>query len=102
MFERVEHMPLIKSILAPRSVLLAPVLFLLASPAVQAQFSCTGGGNNSGNWTTASSWTNCNGTYPNNGQPSGSDTYDATVTNGDSTLSSAVTVDNVTIDPGAS
>jgi hypothetical protein len=66
------------------------------SVARAQNFSCTASG---GAWTTAGDWSSCNGTFPNNGQPSASDTYDATVA-GNTTLGSAVTVGNVTIDSG--
>jgi hypothetical protein len=66
-----------------------------APAAYAANFSCQSTG---GSWTTAGDWTGCNGTFPDNG---GGNTYDATVTSGTSTLSSAVTVGNVTIDSGA-
>jgi hypothetical protein len=80
------------------SMAMAIVILALAcagAPAAYAQFSCQSTG---GNWTTASSWTNCNGVFPNNG---GGNTYDSTVTSGTSTLTAAVTVGNVTIDSGA-
>jgi subtilase-type serine protease len=67
-----------------------------APAAYAANFSCQSTG---GSWTTAGDWTGCNGTFPDNG---GGNTYDATVTSGSSTLTSAVTVGNVTIDSGAS
>ena len=80
------------------TAVLTVLLWVLGSPGAQAQnFSCTTTG---GNWTTATDWTSCNSTFPNDGQPSASDTYDATVTSGASTLSAAVTVGNVTIDAG--
>ncbi|MBV8120489.1 MAG: hypothetical protein JO081_11210, partial [Alphaproteobacteria bacterium] len=66
--------------------------WLAAAPMAQAtNFICDTTG---GNWTAAADWTNCNGTFPNNG---GGNTYDATITSGTSTLNSAVTVANVTV-----
>ena len=70
----------------------AAILTVAAAPAAFAtNFSCQTAG---GSWTTAGNWTACNGTFPDNG---GGNTYDATITSGNSTLTSAVTVDNVTV-----
>ncbi len=79
-------------------VLVVPLWFFSASRTAQAETACSTTG---GNWTTVGSWTGCNATFPNNGQPAAGDTYNATVTSGISTLGSAVTVDNVTVDSGA-
>jgi hypothetical protein len=46
------------------------------------------------NWTTVADWSNCNGTDPNNG---GGNTYDATISTGDPTLTTAITIRSVTI-----
>ena len=70
----------------------AAILTVASAPAAYAtNFSCQTTG---GSWTTAGDWTACNGTFPDN---SGGNTYDATITSGTSTLTSAVTVDNVTV-----
>ena len=51
------------------------------------------------NWTTVADWSNCNGTDPNN---VGGNTYDVTISTGDPTLTTAVTIGSVTINsPGA-
>ena len=51
------------------------------------------------NWTTVADWSNCNGTDPNN---VGGNTYDVTISQGDPTLTTAVTIGSVTVNsPGA-
>ena len=50
------------------------------------------------NWTTVADWSNCNGTDPNN---VGGNTYDVTITTGDPTLTTAVTIGSVTINSPA-
>jgi hypothetical protein len=51
------------------------------------------------NWTTAADWSTCNGTDPNN---VGGNTYDAIISTGNPTLTTAVTLGSVTINsPGA-
>src|SRR5215472_15832524 len=52
-------------------------------------------------WTTVADWSNCNGTFPNN---SGGNTFDATIVQGNPTLTTpppGITVGSVTINsPG--
>jgi hypothetical protein len=50
------------------------------------------------NWTTAADWSSCNSTFPNNGA---GNSYNATISTGDPTLTTAVTIGSVTINsPG--
>src|SRR5271169_6013770 len=84
-----------RSSIASLSASLAVFAFLCAgAPAARAaNFSCTW--TDAGdNWTTTSDWSGCNGTFPNNG---GGNTFDATISTGDPTLTTAVNVGSVTI-----
>ena len=74
---------------------LAVFVFLCAgAPAAHAaNFTCTWT-DASDNWTTTGDWSGCNGTFPNNG---GGNTFDATISTGDPTLTTAVNVGSVTI-----
>jgi hypothetical protein len=76
-------------------VALAVFAFLCAgAPAGRAaNFSCTWT-DASDNWTTTGDWFGCNGAFPNNG---GGNTFDATISTGDPTLTTAVNVGSVTI-----
>jgi hypothetical protein len=67
------------------------------SAAEAANFTCSWN-DASANWTTAADWSNCNSTFPNNG---GGNTYNATISTGDPTLTTAITIGSVTINsPG--
>src|SRR6516165_8278592 len=46
------------------------------------------------NWTTVADWSNCNGAFPNNG---GGNTFDATIAQGNPTLTTTITIGSVTI-----
>src|SRR6516162_6070735 len=66
--------------------------------AQAANFTCSWN-DATANWTTVADWSNCNGTDPNN---VGGNTYDVTISQGDPTLTTAVTIGSVTINsPGA-
>src|SRR6516225_1479846 len=66
--------------------------------AQAANFTCSWN-DATANWTTVADWSNCNGTDPNN---VGGNTYDVTISTGDPTLTTAVTIGSVTINsPGA-
>src|SRR6516164_4622308 len=66
--------------------------------AQAANFTCSWN-NATANWTTVADWSNCNGTDPNN---VGGNTYDVTISTGDPTLTTTVTIGSVTINsPGA-
>ncbi|MGH7031342.1 MAG: beta strand repeat-containing protein, partial [Stellaceae bacterium] len=69
------------------------LLFAAAPGAHAANFSC--GWTDAGdNWTTAGDWSGCNGASPNNG---GGNTYDATISTGSPSLTSAISIGNVTV-----
>jgi DNA-binding CsgD family transcriptional regulator len=74
-------------------------LLCAAIPVVDAaNFTCSWN-DATANWTTAADWSNCNSTFPNNGAGS---TYDATISTGDPTLTTTITIGSVTITgPGA-
>ena len=78
------------------TAVLIPFLLVLAPGARAANFSCswTDAGDN---WTTTADWSNCNGTFPDNGS---GNTYDATISTGSPTLTSAISIGNVTVDSG--
>ena len=66
--------------------------------AQAANFTCSWN-DATANWTTVADWSNCNGTDPNN---VGGNTYDVTISQGDPTLTTAVTIGSVTVNsPGA-
>src|SRR3984893_18056548 len=68
-----------------------------APAAYAANFACAWN-DGTANWTTTADWSGCNSTFPNN---VGGNTYDATVSSGDPTLTTAVTIGSVTINgPG--
>jgi len=46
-----------------------------APAAYAANFACTWN-DGTANWTAAVDWSTCNSAFPNNGQPSPTDTYD--------------------------
>jgi hypothetical protein len=46
------------------------------------------------NWTTVADWSNCNSAFPNN---SGGNTYDATIAQGNPTLTTTITIGSVAI-----
>ncbi len=75
---------------------LMPFMLVLAPGAQAANFSCswTDAGDN---WTTTADWSNCNGAFPDNGS---GNTYDATISTGSPTLTSAISIGNVTVDSG--
>ncbi|HEY1431044.1 MAG TPA: hypothetical protein VGF39_05350, partial [Stellaceae bacterium] len=69
-----------------------------APAADAANFTCSWN-DATANWTTVADWSSCNGTDPNN---VGGNTYDVTISQGDPTLTTAVTIGSVTINsPGA-
>jgi hypothetical protein len=69
-----------------------------APAADAANFTCSWN-DATANWTTVADWSSCNGTDPNN---VGGNTYDVIISQGDPTLTSAVTIGSVTINsPGA-
>jgi hypothetical protein len=74
-------------------------LICAAAPGAQAaNFTCSWN-DATADWTSVSDWSNCNGTDPNNG---GGNTYDVTISQGDPTLTTAITIGSVTINsPGA-
>ncbi|MGH7046064.1 MAG: beta strand repeat-containing protein [Stellaceae bacterium] len=74
----------------------AAVVLAGASGARAANFSCswTDAGDN---WTTTTDWSDCNATFPNNGA---GNTYDATIPTGSPTLTTAISIGNVTVDSG--
>jgi hypothetical protein len=68
-----------------------------APAAYAANFACAWN-DGTANWTTTADWSGCNSTFPNN---VGGNTYDATVSSGDPTLTTAITIGSVTINgPG--
>jgi hypothetical protein len=68
-----------------------------APAAYAANFACTWN-DGTANWTTAADWSGCNSTTPNN---VGGNTYDVTVSSGDPTLTTAISIGSVTINgPG--
>ena len=79
-----------RSRIAYFSASLAVFAFLcaVAPTARAANFTCTWT-DASDNWTTTGDWSGCNGTFPDNG---GGNTFDATISTGDPTLTTAVTV----------
>jgi hypothetical protein len=72
---------------------------LCQPPAAEAaNFTCSWN-DATANWTTVADWSTCNSTFPNNGA---GNTYDATISTGDPTLTTAITIGSVTItSPGA-
>ena len=64
-----------------------------APAAYAANFTCTWN-DGTASWTTAGDWSGCNGTFPNNGS---GNTYDVTVSSGDPTLTTALTIGSVAI-----
>ena len=58
-------------------------LCALAPAANAVNFTCSWN-DATANWTVAADWSNCNGTFPNNG---GGNTYDVTISDGNPTLS---------------
>ena len=78
------------------TAVLIPFLLVLAPGAQAANFSCswTDAGDN---WTTTADWSNCNGAFPDNGS---GNTYDATISTGSPTLTSAISIGNVIVDSG--
>ena len=65
--------------------------------AQAANFTCSWN-DATANWTTVADWSNCNGIDPNN---VGGNTYDVTISQGDPTLTTAVTIGSVTVNsPG--
>jgi hypothetical protein len=46
------------------------------------------------NWTTVADWSSCNSAFPNNG---GGNTYDVTISTGDPTLTTVITIGSATI-----
>ena len=76
-------------------------VFVALPPAAHAQLTCSSTDATAA-WTTAADWSSCNSTFPNNGQPASADTYDATISTGDPTLTTTITIGSVTItSPGA-
>ena len=70
--------------------------FLTAGAVIPATWT---GGN--GNWSNGSNW-NINPNFPNNGQPTGSDRYDATLANGSTiTLDIPITIEKFTLSNGS-
>jgi hypothetical protein len=68
-----------------------------APAAYATNFTCSWN-NGTANWATSADWSSCNGTFPDN--VSGN-TYDATISNGDPTLTTAVTIGSVVVNsPG--
>ena len=66
--------------------------------AYAANFTCSWN-DATANWTTVADWSNCNGTFPNN---SAGNTFDATIAQGNPTLTTTITIGSVTItSPGA-
>jgi hypothetical protein len=61
--------------------------------AEAANFTCSWN-DATANWTTVADWSNCNSTFPNNGN---SNTYDVTISLGDPTLTTPVTLGSVTV-----
>ena len=68
-----------------------------APAAYATNFTCSWN-NGTANWATSADWSSCNGTFPDN--VSGN-TYDATISSGDPTLTTAVTIGSVVVNsPG--
>jgi hypothetical protein len=66
--------------------------------AEAANFTCSWN-DATASWTTAADWSNCNGTFPNNGS---GNAFDATIAQGNPTLTTTITIGSVTItSPGA-
>ncbi len=88
-----------------RGRLLTGLIFLLGiTAATQAQTSLTWSGlGTDSNWTDVGNWAiggNPAGAYPNNGQPTPGNTYNATVNFGTQTLNANITIVNLTIGGG--
>ncbi len=83
----------------PSAAIAAFGLICVGIPAAEAaNFTCSWN-DATANWTTVAGWSNCNSTFPNNGA---GNTYNATISTGDPTLTTAITIESVTINsPGA-
>jgi hypothetical protein len=68
-------------------------LCALAPAANAANFTCSWN-DATANWAVAADWSNCNATFPNNG---GGNTYDATIAQGNPTLTTSITIGSVSI-----
>src|SRR5262245_60953103 len=83
------------------ATLAASAIFTVCAsvPAAEAtNFTCSWN-DATANWTTVADWSNCNSTFPNNG---GGNTYDATIAQGNPTLTTTITIGSATItSPGA-
>src|SRR5208282_4040209 len=72
-------------------------LLCAAAPVVEAaNFTCSWN-DAAANWATVVDWSTCNSTFPNN---VGGNTYDATISQGGPTLTTAITIGNVTVNSG--
>src|SRR5580693_5756001 len=79
--------------LLPVSMAISVIACAGAPAAFAANFACTWN-DGTASWTTAGDWSGCNSTFPNNGS---GNTYDVTVSSGDPTLTTAVTIGSVVI-----
>ena len=85
-----------RSLSPPIALVLVALLCAGAPAAHAANFTCswTDAGDS---WTTAGDWSGCGGSFPNNG---GGNTYDATISTGSPTLTSAIGIGNVAVNSG--
>src|SRR5262249_43833094 len=68
-------------------------LWVTAHAAYATNFTCSWN-DATANWTTVADWSNCNSTFPNNG---GGNTFEATIAQGNPTLTTTITIGSVTI-----
>ena len=82
----------------PAAIAILVSLWGSAPAAYAANFTCSWN-DATANWTMAADWSTCNSTFPNN---AAGNTFDATISTGNPTLTTAITVGSVTINsPGA-
>ena len=79
------------------AVATAVLLCTAALRAHAANFTCSWN-DATADWTTAADWSTCNSTFPTNGQPTATDTYNVTISQGNPTLTTDIgTVELVSI-----